>query len=83
MLADAAAHVEAVEARHHHVEKHEVDAEQLVQPFGAVVRRYHFVAKLFDEYLRNPADARIVVDDQHALAGRGNGRSIDIRRACR
>ena len=86
ILADAAAHIEAVEPGHDDVEQHEIDAElKLGEPFDAVMRRFDFVPKPFDEHLRDSANARVVVDDEHALAPRPrrNGRRIDIRRACR
>ena len=70
ILADAPAHVEAVEPRHDDVEEHEIDAElKLGEPFDAVARRLDFVPQPFDEQLRDFANAFVIVDDEHALAG--------------
>ena len=59
ILTNAAAHVEAVEPRHHDVEQHEIDAElKLGESFDAVARGFDFVPEAFDEHLRDPANAR-------------------------
>ena len=75
ILTDAAADLEAVQARHHHVEEDEIDAHlQLGEPFDAVTRRLNLVPQTFDEHLRNLANAIIVVYDEDALGRRkGSG----------
>ena len=86
ILANAAAHIEAVEPGHDDVEQHEIDAElKLREPFDAVAGGFDVVPQPLDEHLRDPANAVVVVDDEHALAAeaRWRMRALDGRIARR
>src|SRR6185503_3393448 len=70
VLAHAPADLEAVAARHHHVEQQEVGPELLRQPerLLAVARHPHLVAAAAHQELERDHDARLVLRDQHPHA---------------
>ena len=72
ILTDAATDLEAIQARHHDVEQHQIDAElKFGEPFDAVARRLGVVPQRLDQHLRDlPRDIIVVYDeDAAALVG--------------
>ena len=72
ILTDAASHLEAIQARHHDVEEHQIDAElHFGEPFDAIARRLGVVPQRLDQQLRDlPRDIIVVYhEDAVALVG--------------
>ncbi len=71
ILTDTAAHLETVQARHHHVQKDEIDAQlQFREAFDAVPGRLDLMPQALDKHLGNPASPIFVVYDENALGRR-------------
>ena len=70
LRADALADLEPVDARHHHVEEHGVDAALLEhrQPLLSVARALHRDAVLLEVAREQLEEPSVVVDEEHAHA---------------